>query len=52
MEVQVAIGEKKWYEFITSVLAIVGGAFTVMGMLQGVSQGARKVLKGSMGKLL
>jgi hypothetical protein len=26
---------RKWYEYLTSLLAIVGGMFTVIGMLEG-----------------
>jgi len=46
VEVHVGQGEKKWYEFLTSVLAIVGGAFTVMGLLQGTAQNVKKIVKG------
>ena len=52
VEVHVQAGAKPWYDFITSVLAIVGGCFTVMGLMQSsVSIMAKRTMKGSLGKL-
>jgi hypothetical protein len=33
----VVIGSKRraWYEFVTSLMAIIGGTFTVLGLLDG-----------------
>ena len=37
MSVQVARkGRKTWYEFVTSVFAIVGGTFTTLGLVDGI----------------
>jgi hypothetical protein len=36
MAVNVARVSKKWYEFLTSMCALVGGTFTVVGLLSGV----------------
>ena len=51
MEVHVVGTGKRWYEFLTSVLAIVGGAFTVMGLSQGVMSSVNAMIKGNIGKL-
>lgn len=52
VEVRVSRSGKKWYEFITSILAIVGGAFTVVGMLQSTTSAANKAVKQKLGKVL
>jgi len=43
--------QKRWYDFITSALAIVGGTFTVMSLTSGVFNMASKAFKGNIGKL-
>ena len=42
---------KQWYSFFTSALAIVGGAYTVMGLTSGVCNIASKAFKEKVGKL-
>eukprot|EP00747_Dinoflagellata_sp_TGD_P188616 gnl/TRDRNA2_/TRDRNA2_47889_c0_seq1.p1 gnl/TRDRNA2_/TRDRNA2_47889_c0~~gnl/TRDRNA2_/TRDRNA2_47889_c0_seq1.p1 ORF type:complete len:469 (-),score=95.99 gnl/TRDRNA2_/TRDRNA2_47889_c0_seq1:151-1557(-) len=51
VEVVVRRGERRWYDFITSLLAIVGGAFTVMSMTTGVLGFANEQFKASINKL-
>lgn len=51
VEVVVSRGERRWYDFVTSCLAIVGGAFTVMSMASGVAISAQKYFKASINKL-
>merc|ERR1712032_1342584 len=51
VEVVIRKGERRWYDFLTSVLAIVGGAFTVMSMTSGVVNVAKTQFKGSINKL-
>lgn len=36
MSVTITRQGKKWYEFITSICALIGGTFTVVGLLNGV----------------
>jgi hypothetical protein len=36
MAVIVSRKGKRWYEFITSMCALIGGTFTVVGLLSGV----------------
>lgn len=36
MSVYVKERRRKWYDFLTSVLAIVGGTFTVVGVLDNI----------------
>ena len=43
--------KKKWYDFFTGALAIVGGTYTVMGLLSGTFNMASKAFKGNIGKL-
>lgn len=50
VEVHVREAGKKWYEFCTSVLAIVGGAFTVVGLIQGMLATTGKAIKKRLGK--
>lgn len=52
VEVRVTTGGKKWYEFITSLLAIIGGAFTVTGMLQAGTAVANRALKHQLNKVV
>jgi len=51
VEVVVRKGDRRWYSFLTSILAIVGGAFSVMSMTAGVMNFASTHLKASLGKL-
>jgi hypothetical protein len=44
-------GGKRWYEFITSLCAIVGGVFTVISLLDGAVYSIAKQVKGAQGKL-
>lgn len=43
-------GGKRWYEFVTSVCAIIGGVFTVVSLLDGAVYNIAKTVKGSQGK--
>jgi hypothetical protein len=45
--VQVVVEElpRQWYHFITTTCAIVGGVFTVCGILDGISFSAQRILK-------
>mmetsp|Transcript_49209 Transcript_49209/g.107090 ORF Transcript_49209/g.107090 Transcript_49209/m.107090 type:complete len:467 (+) Transcript_49209:2-1402(+) len=51
VEVVVRQNDRRWYDFITSIFAIIGGAFTVMSMTSGMLNVASKQFKGSLGKL-
>lgn len=51
VEVIVRKGDRRWYDFITSILAIIGGAFTVMSMGAGMMNFAATQFKGSINKL-
>merc|ERR1711972_655902 len=51
VEVVVRRGQRRWYDFVTSVLAIVGGAFTVMSMTSGMVSAANTHFKSSINKL-
>jgi protein disulfide-isomerase-like protein len=44
-------GGKRWYEFVTSLCAIVGGVFTVISLLDGAVYSIAKQVKGAQGKL-
>ena len=35
MSVHIKNKGKRWYEFITSICAIIGGTFTVLGLVSG-----------------
>ena len=37
---------KHWYEFVTSMCALVGGTFTVVGLVSGVMNSVFKAKKG------
>lgn len=43
-------GGKRWYEFITSLCAIVGGVFTVISLFDGAVYSISKRVKGAQGK--
>lgn len=36
MSVHIKQRRRKWYDFLTSVLAIVGGTFTVVGVIDNI----------------
>lgn len=43
-------GGKRWYEFITSLCAIIGGIFTVVSLFDGAVYSIAKKVKGAQGK--
>ena len=45
MAVQIKNKGKHWYEFITSMCALIGGTFTAMGLLSAVMNGLNKPKK-------
>lgn len=50
--VTIMYGGRRWYEFLTNLCAIIGGVFTVMGLLDRSLHGIRsKVFKENSGKL-
>jgi len=51
VEVVVRKGDRRWYDFVTSIFAIIGGAFTVMSMTSGVLNLASAQFKNSINKL-
>jgi thiol-disulfide isomerase/thioredoxin len=51
VEVVYSGSQRRWYDFLTSVFAIVGGAFTTMAWLTGTLNTASKAFKDSVGKL-
>lgn len=44
-------GGKRWYEFVTSLCAIIGGIFTVVSLFDGAVYSISKKVKGAQGKL-
>jgi len=50
VEVIVTTKSRRWYDFITSILALIGGTFTFMSMISGVYNVASKKFKRSIGK--
>lgn len=52
VEVRIVPTGKRWYEFVTSCLAIVGGAFTVIGLLQSSAVSASKAFKQRLNKIV
>mmetsp|Transcript_15615 Transcript_15615/g.33927 ORF Transcript_15615/g.33927 Transcript_15615/m.33927 type:complete len:468 (-) Transcript_15615:287-1690(-) len=52
VEVIVRKGDKRWYDYLTQVLAIIGGAFSVMSMLIGVAKATHHQVKRALGKTL
>merc|ERR1712232_285058 len=50
IEVLVSAGERRWYDFVTSIFAIVGGAYTIMSMTAGMFKVVSLQLKEAMGK--
>jgi len=51
VEVVIRKGERRWYDFVTSIFAIIGGAFTVMSMTSGVLNVASAQFKRSINKI-
>jgi thiol-disulfide isomerase/thioredoxin len=51
VEVVIRKGERRWYDFVTSIFAIIGGAFTVMSMTSGFLNVASAQFKHSINKL-
>merc|ERR1712107_554698 len=51
VEVLVSSSDRKWYDYVTSIFAIIGGAFTFMSMTSGVVGMASAHFKGSINKL-
>lgn len=45
MQVVVEELPRQWYHFITTTCAIVGGVFTVCGIVDGISFSAQRILK-------
>ncbi len=43
-------GGKRWYEFVTSLCAIIGGLFTVISLFDGAVYSVAKRIKGAQGK--
>lgn len=43
-------GGKRWYEFVTSLCAIIGGIFTVISLFDGAVYSISKRVKGAQGK--
>jgi len=51
VEVVVSSGDRHWYDYITSIFAITGGAFTVMSMTSDLVKVSSAQLKSMMNKL-
>jgi len=51
VEVVIRKGDRRWYDFVTSIFAIIGGAFTVMSMTSGVLNVASTQFKRSINKI-
>lgn len=51
VEVVVSKGDRRWYDFLTQVFAIIGGAFSVMSMATGVLKVGSAHVKNLMNKL-
>jgi thiol-disulfide isomerase/thioredoxin len=51
VEVVISKGERRWYDFLTQVLAIIGGAFSVMSMAMGILKVSQVQLKVMMNKM-
>jgi len=51
VEVVVRKSDRRWYDFVTSIFAIIGGAFTVMSMTSGMLNFANTQFKSSINKL-
>jgi len=51
VEVVIRKGDRRWYDFVTSIFAIIGGAFTVMSITTGLMNFASAQFKASINKL-
>ncbi|CAE8582353.1 unnamed protein product [Polarella glacialis] len=51
VEVIVSKSDRRWYDYVTSIFAIIGGAFTFMSMTSGAITFASSQFKGSINKL-
>jgi len=51
VEVVVTKGDRRWYDFVTQVFAIIGGAFSVMSMATGIFKFTGKHVKRTLGKM-
>lgn len=51
VEVVVTKGERRWYDFVTQVFAIIGGAFSVMSMVMGVLKMSHVQMKSMLNKM-
>ena len=45
MQILVQEQSRQWYHFLTTTCAIIGGVFTVCGIVDGVSFSAHKLMK-------
>lgn len=52
VEVLVTKGERRWYDLVTKIFAIIGGAFSVMTMTVGFAKLTADGVKGALGKKL
>merc|ERR1712224_8105 len=50
MSVIVKVKRKRWYEFVTSLFAILGGTYTVAELFSGAVDTVHSTIKESMGK--
>jgi len=51
VEVVVSKGDRRWYDFVTQIFAIIGGAFSVMSMATGLLRLSAVHVKGLLNKL-
>eukprot|EP00439_Symbiodinium_sp_Y106_P058000 s326_g8.t1 len=51
VEVTISLSRRRWYDYVTSVFAIIGGAFTFMSMTSSVLNVASSKFKASINKL-
>lgn len=51
VEVVISYSRRRWYDYVTSVFAIIGGAFTFMSMTSSLLNLASSQFKASINKL-
>jgi len=51
VEVQIGASQRRWYDYVTSLFAIIGGAFTFMSMASGLANVASAQFKSSINKI-
>lgn len=51
VEVTISVSRRRWYDYVTSLFAIIGGAFTFMSMTSSVLNVASSKFKASINKL-